>query len=106
MKTTRRKLYLRTAAALFVLWVALSASAFAVMLQPVETLCRVMSWTPGIVMGLIPFETLWSIARGGDLRPGDRAPDFELPREDGAGRVTLREFHGKRPVALIFGSYT
>jgi Ca2+-binding EF-hand superfamily protein len=35
-----------------------------------------------------------------------RAPDFTLPNEDGSGTVTLSSFAGKRPVALIFGSFT
>ena len=46
--------------------------------------------------------------------PGDEAPDFALPVFDAAGgdlRPTgtvarLSEHRGKRPVALIFGSYT
>ena len=44
----------------------------------------------------------------GFIEPGKRepAPDFMLPREDGAGTVTLSAFAGKRPVALIFGSFT
>jgi hypothetical protein len=40
---------------------------------------------------------------------GDPAPDFELPRlpgPHGDGRVRLSDHFGKRPVALIFGSYT
>jgi hypothetical protein len=37
---------------------------------------------------------------------GDLAPDFELQDPDGKGRVRLSEFRGKRPVALLFGSYT
>ena len=37
---------------------------------------------------------------------GDEAPDFELPRLDGDGNVRLSAFRGRKPVALIFGSYT
>ena len=37
---------------------------------------------------------------------GDPAPDFELTRLDGKGTVKLSSFKGKRPVALVFGSYT
>ncbi len=36
----------------------------------------------------------------------ERAPDFTLPRLQGGGSVTLSSFAGKRPVALVFGSYT
>jgi len=48
----------------------------------------------------------------GDLRTpdkldeGDPAPDFTLKKMDGDEEVTLSQFQGKRPVALIFGSYT
>ena len=40
---------------------------------------------------------------------GDPAPDFCLPRLTGAEpgeRVALSEHFGRRPVALVFGSYT
>ena len=38
--------------------------------------------------------------------PGAEAPDFELPRLGGKDRVRLSSFRGRKPVALIFGSYT
>ncbi len=41
-------------------------------------------------------------ARG--IRPGEEAPDFELPRVDG-GTLRLRELRGA-PVLLRFGSRT
>lgn len=37
---------------------------------------------------------------------GDLAPDFELQDPEGNVRVRLSDFRGKRPVALVFGSYT
>ncbi len=37
---------------------------------------------------------------------GDGAPDFELADVAGAQSVGLSSFRGKRPVALIFGSFT
>ena len=45
------------------------------------------------------------------VAPGQAAPDFTLPRLDasssnGSESVTLSDHFGKRPVALIFGSYT
>lgn len=40
------------------------------------------------------------------LRVGDAAPDFKLKTRDGSREVTLSSFKGKRPVVLIFGSYT
>ena len=47
-------------------------------------------------------------SREGALKVGDVAPDFELQRLGGKdeARVKLSSFQGKRPVALIFGSYT
>lgn len=43
----------------------------------------------------------------GTLKPGDDAVDFELAYAGGkTGRVRLGNFFGKRPVALIFGSFT
>jgi peroxiredoxin len=34
------------------------------------------------------------------------APDFELRRLKGEGKVRLSSHRGQRPVLLIFGSYT
>jgi hypothetical protein len=37
---------------------------------------------------------------------GDYPPDFSLKRLEADTRVRLSSFRGKRPVALVFGSYT
>ncbi len=37
---------------------------------------------------------------------GDVAPDFTLPKHDGSAKVTLSDSFGKRPVVLVFGSFT
>ncbi len=37
---------------------------------------------------------------------GANAPDFKLPRLGSAEQVQLSCFRGRKPVALIFGSYT
>jgi peroxiredoxin len=39
-------------------------------------------------------------------RAGDIAPDFTLYDIEGKNSVTLSSFRGKKPVALVFGSYT
>jgi len=39
-------------------------------------------------------------------KAGDMAPDFELRDTNGENPVRLSNFHGKKPVALIFGSFT
>jgi hypothetical protein len=40
------------------------------------------------------------------LKVGDLAPDFTLPAAEGKRSVQLSSFQGKRPVVLIFASYT
>ena len=40
------------------------------------------------------------------LRPGDPAPDFTLPDVKKTAEIKLSSFQGKKPVVLIFGSYT
>jgi hypothetical protein len=37
---------------------------------------------------------------------GQLAPDFRLPTQDGQGEISLSQFRGKKPVVLIFGSFT
>lgn len=44
--------------------------------------------------------------REGALKAGDVAPDFTLQTLDRKQKVAMSGFRGKRPVALIFGSYT
>lgn len=38
--------------------------------------------------------------------PGEKAPDFTLKTADGAKNVRLHDHIGKKPVVLVFGSYT
>jgi len=40
------------------------------------------------------------------LKVGAPAPDFKLKTVDGKREVQLSSFKGKRPVVLVFGSYT
>ena len=42
----------------------------------------------------------------GDLRVGERAPDARIYSLDGRTAFYLHEHVGKRPLVLIFGSYT
>ena len=37
---------------------------------------------------------------------GEVAPDFELRDSDGQNPVRLSDYRGRRPVALVFGSFT
>jgi hypothetical protein len=82
------------------------AVILAVMWQPPVRFAKVIAKVPGPMFLALPFETLWSFARGGRLRPGDTAPDFDLETLDKSARVRLSSFRGRQPVVLIFGSYT
>jgi hypothetical protein len=42
----------------------------------------------------------------GDLHVGDRAPDARIFSLDGSSAFYLHERIGKRPLVVIFGSYT
>ncbi|MBK7930450.1 MAG: hypothetical protein IPJ98_24115 [Bryobacterales bacterium] len=77
-------------------WTGLVYPAFGVLLlaqQPQNQLAEEVSRTMG---------------RGeGKLKLGDAAVDFDLAYAGGkSGRVQLSKFFGKRPVALVFGSFT
>ena len=39
-------------------------------------------------------------------KAGDLAPDFTLTDSRGEESVTLSDYRGKKPVALVFGSFT
>lgn len=39
-------------------------------------------------------------------KTGDLAPDFTLTDSSGTETITLSQFRGHKPVALVFGSYT
>lgn len=47
-------------------------------------------------------------SRGSDNAPkvGDEAPPFKLKSLDGKSKTDLAKFKGKKPVVLLFGSYT
>ena len=89
-----------------VLYGATVAVVYAAMRQPPERFGAFMAHVPGVAMMVLPFEPLWMSARAGTLQPGDTAPDFSLPLLHGDRKVTLSEEYRKKPVVLIFGSYT
>ena len=106
----KRSLFVRLivgAAAAALIWLAGLSLLWWAMHQPPERFGKVMARVPAPAAFLLfPFETLWTHARGGDLKPGDRAPDFSLQRVDKSGWVQLSTLNRERPVALVFGSYT
>ena len=93
-------------AAAAIAYLASSAGMFWAMRQTPDRFGRIMSYVPMPAMAVLPFRPLWKIARAGDLRIDDLAPDFELPAYDKSGRVRLSDYRGKSPVVLVFGSYT
>jgi hypothetical protein len=91
---------------LLAMYLSLCAGFYWAMSQPPDVFGRIMAKTPLPVMMVLPFETLWTSARAGRLKPGDPAPDFRLPTLDHKATVQLSSFRGSRPVVLVFGSYT
>lgn len=92
--------------ALLVVYLAFLGLVGWAMRQPPETFGRVMAKMPSVAYLLLPFETMWTRARAGTLKSGDLAPDFSLQKLDHSGQVDLSSFRSKKPVVLIFGSYT
>ena len=104
-KTEWKRIAVRAASALLVVWLFFCGFVFWTMHQPPEKFARVMSYMPApVVFMAAPFETMWMRARAGHLQPGDPAPDFNLVKLDKSDRVQLSALH--QPVVLIFGSYT
>jgi hypothetical protein len=101
-----RKALLYIAGGVVLAYAAVMGGLYAAMRQPPERFGAIMSKVPMPAMMVLPFRPLWMSARGGHLKVGDRAPDFELPSVDRSGAVRLSEEYRSRPVVLIFGSYT
>jgi hypothetical protein len=107
MSVSQKTWLIRGVIALFVLYIAFAAYISWAMKQPPEKFARVMSRMPGPAAFLLfPFETVWTHARAGELRPGDLAPDFNLLKLDKSARVQLSTLNAQQPVVLVFGSYT
>ncbi|MGA2201813.1 MAG: hypothetical protein ABSG40_07630 [Terriglobales bacterium] len=89
-------------------WALACGALYEVMRKPPEAFARFMAKIPGPVAFLVlPFETLWTHARAGNLQVGDPAPDFSLMKLDKSASVQLSSLTAQgRPVVLIFGSYT
>ena len=66
----------------------------------------IMSHVPAFAMMVLPFKPLWLSARAGHPAVGDPAPDFALPVLHSDHVMRLSEEIRKKPVVLIFGSYT
>jgi hypothetical protein len=57
---------------------------------------------PGNVIGMLRYDT----RKEGALRPGSLAPDVALHAVAGAGTVRIADHIGRRPLVLVFGSFT
>lgn len=97
---------LKYAIPIVVIYVALATGLFIMMLQPPAVFGHFMSKLPAFTYFLFPFEPMWLVARRGNLKVGDMAPDIELKTTDRSSMVRLSSFRGQRPVVLIFGSHT
>jgi hypothetical protein len=79
---------------------------YVAMRQSPEVFSGIMSKTSNVAFLIFPFKRMWLSAREGSLKVGDAAPDFSLETYDRKSRVRLSAFKGKKPVVLVFGSYT
>lgn len=101
----------RIAAGLVIAYLALAAVVWVVVSLPPARFAAIMSKlptseNPGPLFMIIPIGPLMMLARSGHLHSGDLAPDFRLRVLHSQETVQLASFRGRKPVALIFGSYT
>jgi hypothetical protein len=87
-------------------YAALVGSLAIAMRQPPDAFGAFMAKLPPVAFLILPFQPLWMQSRAGNLQVGQSAPPFSLKTVNGDGEVRLDSFLGKRPVVLIFGSYT
>jgi hypothetical protein len=102
------KWFLRALILLVVCYAGLFSAVTIAMLQPPERFGVFMKHVPPVlVWGPLPASRMWLWARKGRLAEGDMAPGFSLrTSQDRTRRVTLESYRDKRPVVLVFGSYT
>jgi len=101
-----RRLLSRLAIGLLVVYLLFAAVIAWTMHQSPEIFGRVMARMPGVAYAIVPFETMWTQARTGQLQRGDAAPDFSLATLDKSASVQLSSLTAHQPVVLVFGSYT
>jgi hypothetical protein len=87
-------------------YVLVLAALFVLMRRPPMQFALTIAKVPGPFFSLVPFRQVWILARAGQLRVGDPAPDFCLETLDRKGQMRLSSFRGEKPVVLVFGSYT
>ena len=105
-RVSNRRWWLKVGTWFVLIYTLFTALLFVAMKQTPMRFAGVMAKLQEISMIVFPFEPLWNIARRGELRVGDLAPDFRLQSYQKSSWVQLSSFQGDRPVVLIFGSYT
>jgi len=100
------RIVLRICLVLVLLYGALVAGLAIAMRQPPSVFGSIMAKMPPIAFMVMPFESLWMSARAGVLQVGQEAPDFSLKSLNGDASVQLSSFRRRKPVVLVFGSYT
>jgi hypothetical protein len=88
------------------LYLVITATLFAIMLQSPDKFAGTMKYVPWPAFVVLPFKPLWNVARKGQLAVGDMAPDFSLESADHKSTFQLSSMRGQKPVVLVFGSYT
>ena len=94
------------AAVCFAGWVSLVAYVNWAMHQPPEVFGHVMARMPMPAYFVLPFETLWTRARKGQLSVGDTAPGLTVKKLEDHTPTELGSLWAEKPVVLVFGSYT
>ena len=90
----------------FIGWLGLTGYVNWAMHQPLEVFGHVMARMPMPAYFVLPFETLWTRARHGQLNVGDAAPSLVVKKLEDHSPTNLAALWANRPVVLVFGSYT
>ena len=106
MKASTKRRLAWIAGTLAVVWLGFVGFVDWAMHQPPEVFGHVMAHMPMPAYFLFPFETMWTQARQGQLKPGDAAPDFTVKTLETKTPLQLDELWASKPVVLVFGSYT
>jgi hypothetical protein len=101
-----KRILLRLCFVVVLVYLALVGITFAAMHRDPIGFSHFMMGMGEPLMRITPFPPLWKIARAGNAKTGEMAPDFELATTDHKERIRLSSFRGARPVVLVFGSYT
>jgi hypothetical protein len=88
------------------MYAVICGALFALMLQSPDSFARTMRHVPWPAFAVLPFKSLWMMARSGRVGVGNVAPDFSLESPDHKSHFQLSSLRGQKPVVLVFGSYT